>query len=63
MTLTLDTSTWGWPQWFMVAIWLLTAILGPFAHGRAKTGHHNYALDLMTVAITGFVLTAGGFFA
>lgn len=62
MYLAFDMATWGWPQWLMFGLYVLTTVLAAFIHGHRRTGEHSFPVSLVTSAIGIFVLTAGGFF-
>ena len=66
------TENWLWPQWALIAIWILRLALYSARHGEERletTGPRkgqperwNALLAFLATAILFLILTAGGFF-
>ena len=64
MTLAVDVSQWGWPQWTEVGLlgWALLANL--ILDGTPKrSSNYSAGAAFVSVALAAFILTSGGFFA
>lgn len=62
MTLAIDASTWGWPQWTYVGLFAFNVVMGAVLDGQPKTGNHSAGVSLVAVVMAVFILISGGFF-
>lgn len=56
-----DTSSWMWPQWWVVLSYLLGILLAPILHGK-KREPYNAVSALLVNFIGLIILACGGFF-
>lgn len=63
MYLAFDMANWAWPQWVYFGLIVLVVVLSAFVHGHKRTGHHSFPVQLVSAAVSLFILSAGGFFA
>lgn len=64
MTIAIDVSSWGWPQWTYIVLfgWILLANL--FLDGTPKSSsNYSAGAAFVSVALSAFILVSGGFFA
>jgi hypothetical protein len=59
--MTIDTSSWGWPQWACIVLILLSFASSAGLHGKHRHPH-NAGWAFIDLSISLFVLIAGGFF-
>lgn len=58
----IDTTGWGWQQWYFVGMWTLTMVLLPIVHGEPKKGKYNAFSMMINIALMAAILINGGFF-
>lgn len=63
MTLVVDISSWGWPQWLTASMYPLTLFMVFLLHGQPKTGKFSIWETLAISFVSAFILTAGGYFS
>jgi hypothetical protein len=54
-------AAWGWPQYTIVILWVISFLLHSAMNGDKLAGKYCAGCKLVEVAIIGFVLWAGGF--
>jgi hypothetical protein len=63
MTLAIDASQWGWPQWTYASVFVLNIFFATMLDGQPKSGNHSAGVTLVASVVAGFILVSGGFFA
>lgn len=58
----IDVNTWGWPQWLMVSLTILSALIVTNRHGQAQKPY-NMNTFFISAIIHYWMLVAGGFFS
>jgi len=59
----IDTASWNWPQYVVCVLWAISISCNGFLHDRPKSAsRHNVGVAIMTVLLSAWVLTSGGFF-
>lgn len=61
--MTIDASSWGWPQWVVLGYVAFGLLLYAALNGKPRIGVHNFPAHLVEYAIMVAVLAFGGFFA
>lgn len=56
------TASWGWPQWVVVALELLSIVVHCSKNGEQKKGTYDGVNALLTAWFFFWVLSKGGFF-
>lgn len=67
MSIVIDTTNWGWPQWTLLLFMLCGVVVNALKHGQEYRLESNRRYDFPT-SFLGFLITAillgfGGFFA
>jgi hypothetical protein len=59
---TIHTELWGWPQWTMISIAVLSALMVISMHGMPRTGTYNAVVTVLLTGLQIYILAKGGFF-
>lgn len=62
MTLAIDMSAWGWPQWTMLGLDGFVLLLNAFYDGQPKNQNYSFGVALIALGASLFILASGGFF-
>lgn len=62
MTFTVHYELWGWPQWIIIGLLLLSLFVNMANDGQPKKTTYSAGFALAEVAIWSMLLIAGGFF-
>lgn len=64
MTLAIDWSAWGWPQWTEIGLLAWTLLAHLVLDGTPKSAsNYSAGAAFVSVSLIAFILTSGGFFA
>lgn len=63
MTLAIDASAWGWPQWTYIGLLAFNVVMSAVLDGQPKSGNHSAGVSLVAAVLGVFILVSGGFFA
>ncbi|RWB95591.1 MAG: hypothetical protein EOQ56_27985 [Mesorhizobium sp.] len=58
----IDFSTWGWPQWVIFGLTILSALIVTAKHGQPQKPYNMHSWIISTI-INYWILIAGGFFS
>jgi hypothetical protein len=61
--MTIDPTLWGWPQYVMVGVFGINMLLHAALNGRAMDRKYCAGCQVTNVAISAFILWAGGFWS
>lgn len=54
-------DSWHWPQWTQAIIGILTLLINAVENGNPRKGNYNFSLAVFAVAMSAWILWAGGF--
>jgi hypothetical protein len=63
MTLAIDVSQWGWPQWTWLGLAAVNLLINAVMDGKPRTDNYSAGVYLVAALFGGFIVTSGGFFA
>lgn len=55
------TTNWGWPQWTLLGLMLLSLIINCTSHGKPREPYNGF-VSLIGFGLSMFILICGGFF-
>jgi hypothetical protein len=61
MVLSFDLTSWAWPQYTVLSVYLLGIVMHAALHGTKTDKQWNVIFKLIEVFLAGAVLAAGGF--
>ncbi|MER9176204.1 hypothetical protein NKH72_21750 [Mesorhizobium sp. M0955] len=58
----IDVNTWGWPQWLMLGLTIMSALIVTAKHGQPQKPYNMNSWFISSI-ISYWILIAGGFFS